>query len=505
MPGETVTLYGVLQGAKARKTWKTRTPSAEAYLEDGSGRLKVMWFRQPYMAKVAQREGLVKLTGKVAGTPGKLYLTNPAVEKAEAIPEVSHASLFGDGAPDLFAVYPETKGVSSLWFRHAVERALRAKAHELLPEIVPEKLRIQYSLPSIASAVVWMHAPKKDTDAQAAKKRFAFEEVFSIQLAVQQTRKLSERAEAPALQVDRKVVEDFVADFPFTATGAQQRAIDAILGDFERAHPMMRLVEGDVGSGKTAVAAAAAYAVAHARDRGGKARHLQVAYMVPTEILAKQHFASFIEFFSKHHLSIGLITGKECYKFPSKVRKEKATRISRAQLAKWVANGEIPLVIGTHALIQKGVQFRDLAFAIIDEQHRFGKVQRKKLARKDGKEVHLLSMTATPIPRTLALTVYGDLDLTVLDEMPAGRKKVLTEVVTEATRKNAYARMHEELKKGRQCYVICPRIDEPDPQKEFAVQAKSAKAERDLLAAGEFKDYEVGLLHSKMTPADKEE
>ena len=227
--------------------------------------------------------------------------------------------------------------------------------------------------------------------------------------------------------------------------------------------------------------------------------------MCPTEILAKQHFASFIEFFREHHISIALITGKECYKFPSKVRSELATRISRAQLSKWVANGEIPVVIGTHALIQKSVVFRNLAFAIIDEQHRFGKVQRKHLARKDGKEAHLLSMTATPIPRTLALTIYGDLDLTVLDQMPAGRKSVITEVVTNDTRENAYERIRSELSAGRQAYVICPRIDEPDPTKEFALQAKSVKAEAERLRTQVFPEYEVGILHSKMTPAEKEE
>ncbi|HYD93176.1 MAG TPA: ATP-dependent DNA helicase RecG [Candidatus Paceibacterota bacterium] len=503
VPGETVTLYGVLKGAKARKTWKTRTPSAEAYLEDGSGRLKVMWFRQPYMAKVAEREGLVKLTGKIAGTPGKLYLTNPAVEKAEALPQVSHESLFGGESPDLFPVYPETKGVTSLWLRHAVGRLLKERAHESFEDVLPEELRTRYSLPGVATALVWIHAPKKDADAQAAKKRFAFEEVFVMQLAVQQSRALAEHADAPAFTVDRDDIDSFMSDFPFAPTNAQKNAVAAILGDFERPHPMLRLLEGDVGSGKTAVAATAAYAVANARGEGN--RHLQVAYMVPTEILAKQHFASFIQYFKKHQMQIALITGKECYKFPSKVRSEEATRISRTQLAKWVAGGEIPLIIGTHALIQKSVVFKNLALAIIDEQHRFGKVQRKKLARKDGKEPHLLSMTATPIPRTLALTIYGDLDLTVLDEMPAGRKPVITEVVTEALRKKAYARMHEELKAGRQCYVICPRIDEPDPRKEFALQAKSAKAERDRLQKTEFKDYVVGLLHSKMTPAEKED
>lgn len=503
VPGETVTLYGQLKGAKARKTWKSRTPTAEAYLEDGSGRLKVMWFRQPYMAKVAEREGLVKLTGKVAGTPGKLYLTNPQVEKAEAIPQASHTSLFGDGNPDLSPIYPETKGLSSLWFKHAVERALRQNMHEEIQDVLPDALREKYSLPSLATALIWIHAPKKSSDADAARKRFAFEEVFIMQLAVQRERALADHADAPAFSVDRKMVEAFMADFPFAPTKAQEDAVNSILADFERPHPMLRLLEGDVGSGKTAVAATAAYAVANARGEGN--RHLQVAYMVPTEILAKQHFRSFIEFFRTHKMPIALITGKECYKFPSKVRNEEATRISKTQLAKWVASGEIPLVIGTHALIQKGVQFKNLALAIIDEQHRFGKVQRKKLARKDDKEPHLLSMTATPIPRTLALTIYGDLDLTVLDQMPAGRKPVITEVVTEATRKKAYARMHEELQAGRQCYVICPRIDEPDLTKEFAVQAKSAKAEQERLQEGEFKEYKVGILHSKMTPSEKEE
>lgn len=503
--GETATLYGHLKGAKAKKTWKTRMPSAEAYLEDGSGRVKVMWFRQPYMAKMTEKMGLVKITGKVAGTPEKLYITNPAVEKAESLPAISHESLFGGDEPVLFAVYPETKGISSLWFRHAVERVMRSLVQEAIDDVIPEPLRREYSLPKAATALVWMHAPKKQSDAASARKRFAFEEVFSLQLAVQKAKAEAMRKVAPALSVDRAQVAEFVDDFPFTPTKAQTDAIDSILDDFGKHHPMMRLLEGDVGSGKTAVAAAAAYAVAHARLKGGAATHLQVAYMVPTEILAKQHFASFIEFFRKHHMPIALITGKECYKFPSKVRGEMATRISKAQLAKWVANGEIPLVIGTHALIQKGVVFRDLAFAIIDEQHRFGKVQRKKLARKDGKEPHLLSMTATPIPRTLALTIYGDLDLTVLDQMPAGRKPVETLVVTDATRAKAYDRMREELAAGRQAYVICPRIDEPDPAKEFALQAKSAKSEQERLQKGEFKDYAVGLLHSKMTPAEKEE
>lgn len=504
VPGATVTLYGTVKGAEARKTWKTRRPVAEGYLEDGGGRVKIMWFSQPYMAKVAAKYPLVALSGRVGGTAEKPYLANPTVEPVSAIPEHSHDSLFG-GAEQLFPVYPETKGVSSLWLREAVARAIRKGVHEALPDIVPEELLKKYSLPKLSTAVVWAHAPKKASDAEAARKRFAFEEVFTIQIAVAASRAKSERTDAPALAISREKAAAFVKDLPFPLTGAQERAIDACFTDFTKPHPMMRLLEGDVGSGKTAVAATLAYAVSEARLLGGRSTHLQVAYMVPTEILAKQHFRSFIAFFAKHRIPIALVTGKECYKFPSKVRGEEATRISRPQLAKWVAGGEIPVVIGTHALIQKSIVFKDLALAIIDEQHRFGKVARKKLARKDGKEPHLLSMTATPIPRTLALTIYGDLDLSVLDELPKGRKPVVTVALASAEREKAYERIRSELAAGRQAYIICPRIDEPDPAKELALQAKSAKAEAARLAKEVFPEYAVELLHGKMTPSEKEE
>jgi ATP-dependent DNA helicase RecG len=227
--------------------------------------------------------------------------------------------------------------------------------------------------------------------------------------------------------------------------------------------------------------------------------------MCPTEILAKQHFSTFISYFKDHPIPIGLITGSECRKFPSKVNKEESTHISRAQFKKWVANGEIPIVIGTHALIYKSLEFQNLAYAIIDEQHRFGKATRQKLVRKDAIVPHLLSMTATPIPRTLALTIYGDLDLTLLDQMPLGRKPVATEVLGPEKREEAYARVREEMKKGRQAYVICPRIDEPDPAKELAVQAKSVKAEAERLKKYVFPDATLGILHSKMTLKEKED
>ncbi len=266
-------------------------------------------------------------------------------------------------------------------------------------------------------------------------------------------------------------------------------------------YAMSRLLEGDVGSGKTAVAAATTYAVMVSRPT-----HLQTAYMCPTEILATQHFESFIQYFSYMPVQIGLITGSGCRKFPSKVNPKGWTDISRAQLLKWVANGEIAVLIGTHALIQKTVEFKHLAYVIIDEQHRFGMAQRAKLVKKNttSPAPHLLSMTATPIPRTLALTMYGDLDLTLLDQSPAGRKPIITELVRPQERQPMYEKIRAELESGRQLYVICPRINEPDPDMEAAIIAKSVKEEAKRLKESVFPEYEIGILHSKMTPAEKD-
>ncbi|MEL6802883.1 MAG: DEAD/DEAH box helicase, partial [Bacteroidota bacterium] len=303
---------------------------------------------------------------------------------------------------------------------------------------------------------------------------------------------------------------------PFTLTKSQDKSITEILKDFNSTHAMSRLLEGDVGSGKTAVAATTAYAVATSRPpEGAKSETaaavsdlafgaLQVAYMAPTEILAKQHFESFIEYFHHLPIQIGLITGSGCMKFPSKSDPTKPTKISKAQLVKWIKNGEVPIVIGTHALIYKSVEFKHLAYVIIDEQHRFGTNQRKQLAKKDERIPHLLSMTATPIPRTLALTIYGDLDITLLDEMPKGRKPVITEVIGPGQEQNMYEHVQSELDSGRQAYVICPRIDEPDPDKATALRLKSVTAEAARLQKNVFKTARIAILHGKMKPAEKD-
>ncbi len=499
--GAEVTLYGTVRKPEIRKTWKSRRPIAEAFLEDASGKIKMMWFSQPYIAKTLHDGMAVKVSGRVGGSGAKIYLANPAIDKSPLLPEEAHDTLFIKGVEQsdlaLHPVYPESQGVSSLWFLHTVRRVFESGIHTRLPDPIPTDILQRYKLPSLASALLFIHSPQKISDAAAARKRFAFEEIFALQIMMQRKRQEQLEERALPVEVDRKALSDFVSSFPFPATGAQHRAIEAIVDDFAKPHPMLRLLEGDVGSGKTAVAAATSYLVANSS--------LQTAYLCPTEILAKQHFSTFVANFRDHPIPIGLITGSECRVFPSRVRYEESAKLSKTTFRKRVADGLIPIVIGTHALVEKTLVFKRLAYAIIDEQHRFGTMHRKKLSKKGSVAPHLLSMTATPIPRTLALTLYGDLDLTLLDEMPAGRKRVMTEILPPKQRERAYERVRAELAAGRQAYVICPRIDEPDPTKALALQAKSVKAEAARLSKEVFTDATIGILHSKMKPGEKEE
>lgn len=500
--GDTAIIYGHFSKLQTKKSFRTKTPIAEGSFSDGSGTLRITWFHQPYLAKMIPTEQLVRIRGKVTEKNGRKYMANPTAEKAEGIPLMNAKG-------ELFPVYPESAGVSSLWMFHTIQKILRSDVWEYCADPIPEAILKKYKLPGIKSAFIFAHEPQKLKDAEGARKRFAFEEVFFIQVARSREREVHAHERAYEVATSQKKVDEFIESFPFTPTDGQMHAIQDILKDFSHPHPMHRLLEGDVGSGKTAVAAATAYAVVTSRpkDKAGNTQtfgRLQVAYMVPTEILAKQHFKTFTDFFVDHPIQIGLITSSGCYKFPSKVNPNEATPISRAQLLKWVANGEVPIVIGTHSLIQKSCQFKHLAYVIIDEQHRFGTLQRKEITMKGSATPHLLSMTATPIPRTLALTLYGDLDLTILDELPAGRKQIKTEVVTPTKRGDAYEEIRTHLKDGRQVYVICPRIDEPDPKKQLALQTRSVASEYKRLKEKVFPEYEIGKLHSKMTNQEKE-
>ena len=505
--GDKAVIFGKISGLKTSRGFRTKIPMSEAWIEDESGKIKAVWFHQPYIAKMIHEDQFVRADGKVSERRGELYLSNPKIETVTKLPIGVGDSLFGEDGEthSLYPVYPESRGITSNWFYHTMQKIFNSGILSSFEDSIPEHILNKYNLPRLMTALVWIHAPQKKDHALSARKRFAFEEVFLIQLEKKRDRKIWEKNPAYVIEKNKSDIDKFISTFPFAPTNAQNKAIDQIILDFKKGHAMARLLEGDVGSGKTAVAATTAYSIVTSRPKGQSFGNLQVAYMAPTEILAKQHFESFIQYFTHLGISVGLITGKECRKFPSKVNPKSWTQISRAQLLKWVVNGEIPILIGTHSLVQKSVKFKHLAYVVIDEQHRFGINQRYALARgKEGMNPHLLSMTATPIPRTLALTVYGDLDLTLLDEMPVGRLPIITEIVLPGERNPTYEKIKTALSEGRQAYVICPRIDVPDPSKEMAIIAKSVKEEAERLKRDVFKNYEIGILHSKMLPTAKE-
>ena len=495
--GEKTTICGKILEIKMEKTWRKKMTIAEAKFSDGSGEINLIWFRQPYIAKMIKIGDSIAVTGKISakggsasgGQKNKFYIANPVYEK-----------IFSDEikAKGLIPIYSEARGLSSLWLRFAVRKILKKilAGKEELEDPIPDFILSRYRLPSFKNALVYIHAPHSLKDAEAARKRFAFEEVFAVQLSRLKQRAMYDRQPCFFIKTGKKDMDDFLSVFPFNLTSAQKQAINQILQDFKGKSPMRRLLEGDVGSGKTVVAGAAAFCVV----KSG----CQVAYMAPTEILSSQHFKSFIECLSPFGIKIGLITSSECLKFPSKVNPEKPTNISKSQLLKWVASGEIPIVIGTHSLIQEKVKFKNLAYVIVDEQHRFGANQRQKLAKKSITP-HFLSMTATPIPRTLALTIYGDLDLTLLDEMPPGRKQVVTEIVPPNQRQKAYEFIRREIKNEHQAYVICPRIEESaDGKNIIGLAMKSVKKEHEKLAKNVFPEYKVAMLHGQMKAKEKE-
>jgi ATP-dependent DNA helicase RecG len=504
--GEQAVIFGKISGLKTSKGFKSKIAMSEARITDDTGTIKAVWFHQPYLAKMLVEGTLVRLEGKVSERKNQRYMSNPKVETVNTIPIAVGDSLFGNSgeAHSLYPVYPETRGISSNWIYHTIQRIFKSGLLDTIKDPIPAKMLDKYSLPTLKTALIWIHTPQKHDHALSARKRFAFEEIFFIQLEKKIERKEWQKNPAFIIPQTEKDLEPFMKRFPFEATDAQKKAVSVILDDFKKSFAMSRLLEGDVGSGKTAVAASTAYAVVTTKPPDRKYGNLQVGYMAPTEILAQQHFESFIQYFRHMPIQIGLITSSSCRKFPSKVNPAGWTSISRTQLLKWVENGEIPILIGTHSLIAKTVKFKNLAYVVIDEQHRFGTKQRQKLVRKDKFAPHLLSMTATPIPRTLALTVFGDLDLTLLDQMPHGRKPIITELVLPNTRDSVYEKARKELQAGRQLYVICPRIDEPDPLKESAVNAKSVTEEAKRLKAKVFPEYEFGVLHGKLTPKEKD-
>jgi len=487
---EVVCLQGKILEIKTTRTWKKRMFLTQAIVEDKTGAIKVVWFNQPYLVKTLKPKQRVCLAGKIVLGESGIYLTNPAYEKLLKS-DFNRWGLTHTGR--IVPVYPETEKLSSRWLRYIL-KPLLISFKDKIPDPLPEIIRKTHQLLLINEAIWQIHFPDSLKLAKKAKDRFSFEELFLIQLFVLRERQKLSKEKATPILLNLETIEDFVKSLPFKLTNAQRKSSWQILKDLEKPRPMNRLLEGDVGSGKTVVATLAALNTTKAG--------FQVAFMAPTEILAKQHFQEISKLLKKFKLKIGLLTGKE-----SKLRGRK---IDRKKLLEKTKKGEIDILIGTHALIQKQVKFENLALVILDEQHRFGVEQRANLLQNQDRAIpHLLSMTATPIPRTLALTIYGDLDLSLIDELPKGRKKIITKVIPPNSRKSAYNFIREEIKKGRQVFVICPRI-EPSPnqreEKEILswAEAKAVKEEYEKLSESVFPDLKVAMLHGKMTPKEKE-
>lgn len=508
--GKPVTLYGVMEKVVVRRSFKGHVPLTEAHIADQTGVVRAIWFNQAYIGKMYPDGTKVKVSGVVQSDSKGFLLSNPTIERApDVIPDAEDSLFHTNVEPEfLIPVYRETKGITSNYIYTLIKKAVQAGALDDVTDPVPSHILKKLHLPELKEALLYIHFPKEEKLTVASRKRFAFEEIFYMQLKQYKERVLAKHSHAYPLSTSEEDINVFMESFSFIPTKAQIDAVNSIMHDMRETYPMGRLLEGDVGSGKTFVAATIAYAtLLTSVSKNGQP--LQVAYMAPTEILARQHFESFIKYFDGTGVEIGLLTGSGCKKYPSKTNAEGFTDISRTQLLKWTEDGRVSIVIGTHALIQKSVTFANLALVIIDEQHRFGVKQRKALAEKQGskrKELpHLLSMTATPIPRTLALTMFGDLDLTVIDEMPKDRKKIVTETVPARKRKNVYDHIRTELQNGRQVYVICPRIDEQDEDERQKRQLKSVKEEARRLGEEIFPEFIVDILHSKMKKEEKEE
>ncbi len=493
IPGQMTCVQGKILQITNNRTYIRKFNITEAVIQDNSGAIAAKWFGQPYMARVLQKGDEVALAGKIANGKRGFYFSNPVYEKIYPDKETAHTSR-------IVPVYSLTHGVSSRWIRYILKLLLP----EILPsikEILPREIAEKEKLMPIQSAIKQAHFPDNLKIAQEAKNRFAYEELFLLELAMLREKYKMASHQAIELPIKLEAMQRFVKSLPFELTDDQKKTVWRILKDMERPRPMSRLLQGDVGSGKTAVAAIASL---NAIKNG-----CQAAFMAPTEILAGQHFKTISKVFEGFNVNVGFLTGKHD-EFISKKLKGQPIEISRKRLIAQIEKGDINIVVGTHALIQKSVKFNKLGLVVIDEQHRFGVEQRAKLVKQKPPVLipHLLSMTATPIPRSLALTIYGDLDISVIKQLPKGRKKIITEAISEDKRQETYDFIKKEIKNGRQAYVICPRIEESEKdegeERSPWDDVKSAIAEYKRLQTEIFPEFRIGLLHGKMSTKEKD-
>lgn len=471
--GEQNTIRGRINLIANKRSWRRRMYLTECLISDETASIKAVWFNQPFITKLLRQGDEVFLSGKAEqGTYG-LQFVSPTYEKTKK--EQTHTAR-------IIPVYSTTENLTAKQIRYLVKIALPlAKS---VPDWVPPEIIKQYKLIPLNRAIGAIHFPANHHELEQARERLKFNELFLIQLKTQGIRQKISQERAPSITFNEQRTKKFVGSLPFTLTPTQKQTAWQILKDLTRGHPMNRLLEGDVGSGKTVVATIAMLNVV--------ANGYQAALMAPTEILAEQHYQTVSRLLGSQKIPVALLTRT--------ARSFNGKQLTQKELLSIIARGEVPVIIGTHALIQKKVRFKKLGLVVIDEQHRFGVDQRKHLKQKaDSLSPHLLSMTATPIPRSLALTLYGDLDLSAITELPAGRKKILTKIVPPEKRQLAYNFIRDEIKNGRQVFVICPLIDESDK-----LGVRAATAEYKKLSEQIFPDLAIGLLHGKLKTPEKE-
>ncbi len=459
--GEICCIKGIVGSPVRKNLIRKGLTLYKAEITDGSGIMGITIFNSRFAAEKLTEGDEFLFFGRVGGNLYRKEMNSPEIEPAE-------------GADRIRPIYPQTHGLNSKMIEKLVRTALTECRDELVDPI-PLWLREKYCLMNLPDSLWNIHFPKSPDYLEEARRRLIFEELLILQLGLEKMRSQTQN-NAGAI-IERDFSEEYFSHLPFSPTGAQRRAVKEAMRDMMSGRQMNRLLQGDVGSGKTAVAAALVYSAAK--------NSMQSALMAPTEVLAEQHYKTFLKLFEGCSINVELLTGSDTA--AQKRRKKEALKA-----------GEIDLLIGTHAIIQSDVEFKSLALVITDEQHRFGVEQRNALGEK-GENPHLYVMSATPIPRTLALIIYGELDISILDELPPGRQKIETYAVTSELRQRAYNYVKKHLDAGRQGYIICPLVDEGESDTELASAVKYA----DELQRGDFRGYTVGLMHGKMKSVDK--
>ena len=479
--GLNVNIVGYIELIQNKRSPRKKMNITEALIADDTGSVKIIWFNQPFIGRSLQAGDKVSFSGQVAEDYSGVYLKSPNYEKI--------GQDKGSHTQGLVPNYHLTSGLTQKQLRFLISQIINLS--EKLVDCMPLEIKNNLSLLDLKDAIKNIHFPQKKESLEKARKRLSFDELFLIQLRSQLIRRDALQCVSASIKFLEKETREFVKNLPFELTKDQKITTWKILQDLEKKKPMARLLEGDVGSGKTIVAVIAMLNAALNKK--------QSVLMVPTEILAKQHFTSICKLLDSNDIKVGLVTNSDKkLNYEPKIKEPKKKKYDSSFI---IQNSDI--VIGTHSLIQEGVNFNNLSLAIIDEQHRFGVHQRKKLIEESGDKKtspHLLSMTATPIPRSLALALYGDLDVSIIREMPKGRKQIVTQIVLDQEREACYKFVRENIQAGRQVFVVCPLIDVSDK-----LGVKSVKEEFEKLNNVIFKDLEMAMIHGKMKPLEKEE